>query len=516
MKHPLGPGDWRVTQRFGENPEYYAAFGFAGHEGLDFACPEGTIVYAAHDGQVVHLPYIAGYGRYLRVENAQYQTTYSHLSSYIAAHGQFVAAGEPIARSGSTGTVTGPHLHFGVRPKPTAWDNGYQGYVDPQPYIERGEIMSKLGVHYQGPAELGTEATELVRNSRIQYVKAIDPDNWHAPASEMFPRQRVVARLWIGGDALEGNYMYRGVEGAEAYFALLKQRYMRLKAHGVWGVLGPNEPHPWTIDELNRHAAFWKRWAALVGPMGLRPFILSAGVGWPDYSQVPTYCEAVTVAMGFDGGVELHEYGAPSVMDGGGHWTLRYRKFVQLLGLRPPIIIGECGIDGGVIPWSQGEWASKRPRKGWQDWKDWVYPPQYGLPQSVMDEERYWRQLSAYDDELCKDDYVLTATPFVTCPNSDWATFDVPGSLIRRIAAKHEAQAAPEPQPYLPSTDPLTQAAVQSGSVGQMADKVRWWQEEAVRQLERGQDALPIMRDMVSRDNGLLYMLERRAKELGL
>jgi len=512
LTHPLGPGEWRVSQRFGENPAYYQPLGYAGHEGVDFACSVGTPVYAAHDGLAVHMPYSSGYGRYLRIENMEGQTTYAHLSAYTVKDNTFVRAGERVALSGATGTVTGPHLHFGVRPKPFRWNNGYKGFVDPEPYLE--EIMSKLGVHYQGPPELGAESTELVRNSKIRYIKGIDPDNWHVPASEMFPSQRVIARLWIGGDGVEIDYLLRGAAGADAYHARLKSRYERVKAQGCWGILGPNEPHAWNQDELSQHAAFWKRWAALVGPMGLRPFILSAGVGWPDYPQVAAYKEAIVVAMGFGGGVELHEYGAPSVMDGDGHWTLRYRKFVQLLGLKPDIIIGECGIDGGVIPWEDAGWAGQRRRKGWLDWRDWDYPPQYGLGQGNMNEERYWRQLSAYDDELCKDDYVLAATPFVTCPNADWKTFDVPGSLIRRFVAKHAQVVAP--QPVLPSTDPLTLAAIASGKVGQMQDKIRWWTEEGVRRLERGEDALAIFRDLVDRDKGLLYHAERRAKELGL
>ena len=510
MRHPV-PGA-RITQRFNENPAYYQPLGYMGHEGLDLACAVGTPVYAAHDGLAVHMPYSSGYGRYLRIENAEVQTTYAHLSAYTVKDNTFVKAGEQVALSGNSGTVTGPHLHFGLRAKPIVFSNGYQGYVDPMPYLE--VLVSKLGVHYQLSPPLRGDLTDVVRDSNIGYVKAIDPDNWPKPAKEMFPKQKVIARLWIGGDNLEAEYLLRGAAGADAYHAMLKPRYEQVKAQGCWAILGPNEPHPRTADEVSRHAAFWKRWAALVGPMGLRPFILSAGVGWPDYPQVAAYKEAVVVAMGFGGGVELHEYGAPSVMDGDGHWTLRYRKFVQLLGLKPDIIIGECGIDGGVIPWEDAGWAGQRRRKGWLDWRDWVYPPQYGLGQGNMNEERYWRQLSAYDDELCKDDYVLAATPFVTCPNEDWKSFDVSGSLIRRMVAKH-AQAV-EPPPYLPSTDPLTLEAVASGKVGQMQDKIRWWTEEGVRRLERGEDALAIFRDLVDRDKGLLYHAERRAKELGL
>jgi murein DD-endopeptidase MepM/ murein hydrolase activator NlpD len=44
------PGNPLVTQGFGQNAESYAPYGMQGHNGIDFGIPEGTVVYAPHDG----------------------------------------------------------------------------------------------------------------------------------------------------------------------------------------------------------------------------------------------------------------------------------------------------------------------------------------------------------------------------------------------------------------------------------------------------------------------------------
>lgn len=136
LTRPLPDG--KITQRFGENPEYYATYGLAGHEGVDFGAPVGTPVYAAHDGVASLIRDHAVYGNYILLDSDTVQTLYAHLSAALRTGA--VRAGDKIALSGNTGTSTGPHLHFGVRPKPIAYDNGYRGYVDPEPYME-GDAM---------------------------------------------------------------------------------------------------------------------------------------------------------------------------------------------------------------------------------------------------------------------------------------------------------------------------------------------------------------------------------------
>jgi len=75
-------------------------------------------VIAAADGVVVEAGVKGGYGRYVAVRHAERLTTfYAHLGGIAAGvkPGMIVEAGTPLGRVGSTGTSTGPHLHFEIR-----------------------------------------------------------------------------------------------------------------------------------------------------------------------------------------------------------------------------------------------------------------------------------------------------------------------------------------------------------------------------------------------------------------
>lgn len=98
------------------------------HRAIDLRAAVGTPVYAAEDGTVDWVQAWDGkstsgnqsYGNLVRIRHAAYnggvlQTLYAHLDSYCVTDGQAVKEGDLIGYSGSTGNVTGPHLHFEVR-----------------------------------------------------------------------------------------------------------------------------------------------------------------------------------------------------------------------------------------------------------------------------------------------------------------------------------------------------------------------------------------------------------------
>jgi murein DD-endopeptidase MepM/ murein hydrolase activator NlpD len=86
------------------------------HTGIDIAAPWGTPVRAAADGTVLFTGWMRGYGMLVILDHGGgVSTTYSHLSSYAVHVGDHVGRGEVIARIGSTGWSTGPHLFFEVR-----------------------------------------------------------------------------------------------------------------------------------------------------------------------------------------------------------------------------------------------------------------------------------------------------------------------------------------------------------------------------------------------------------------
>ncbi|MGW6390481.1 M23 family metallopeptidase [Streptomyces sp. NPDC055103] len=89
------------------------------HTGQDFAVPTGTTVRSVGPGRVVSSGYNRSYGYevVIRHPDGRY-TQYAHLSRIDVSPGQSVSAGQRIARSGKSGRVTGPHLHFEVRTTP--------------------------------------------------------------------------------------------------------------------------------------------------------------------------------------------------------------------------------------------------------------------------------------------------------------------------------------------------------------------------------------------------------------
>lgn len=127
-------GNPPITQMFGENPGFYAQWGYPGHNGVDYGVPEGASVLAAAGGVVDRVGFeTGGYGKYVRVMHSPgVWTYYAHLSEIIVANNGRVTSGQVIARSGNTGASTGPHLHFGLR---IGANGSYRGYVDPIPYM---------------------------------------------------------------------------------------------------------------------------------------------------------------------------------------------------------------------------------------------------------------------------------------------------------------------------------------------------------------------------------------------
>lgn len=90
------------------------------HEGVDIAAPVGKPVLAAADGFVIRSGNSSSYGRYVEIVHAEGLTTlYAHLGRIDgrARAGARVAAGQPIGKIGSSGTSTGPHVHFEIRKK---------------------------------------------------------------------------------------------------------------------------------------------------------------------------------------------------------------------------------------------------------------------------------------------------------------------------------------------------------------------------------------------------------------
>ncbi|QIZ77617.1 peptidoglycan DD-metalloendopeptidase family protein [Ferrimonas lipolytica] len=83
------------------------------HNGTDYVAPRGTPIMAAGDGVVTHSTYNNLNGNYVFIKHSNtYVTKYLHLSKRLVKKGQRVKQGQSIGKLGSTGRVTGAHLHY--------------------------------------------------------------------------------------------------------------------------------------------------------------------------------------------------------------------------------------------------------------------------------------------------------------------------------------------------------------------------------------------------------------------
>jgi murein DD-endopeptidase MepM/ murein hydrolase activator NlpD len=172
-----------VSQWFGENPDLYARFGLAGHNGLDIVRPHGEILFAVEDGTVVSVKNEPdGYGMNVRFvsktanEQGFYRLwVYAHNSENLVKVGDEIKAGQAIAKMGNTGFVVsgdhaywkrnpyaGTHVHLGVRlvkllkkggftyegspirMEVQNYGNGYKGSIDPYALLAGLSVEDEL------------------------------------------------------------------------------------------------------------------------------------------------------------------------------------------------------------------------------------------------------------------------------------------------------------------------------------------------------------------------------------
>lgn len=121
------PSSGRITSGFGgrSSPTEGAS---TNHKGIDIGASTGSSIVAAAAGEVIISTYSYSAGNYIMINHGGgVYTVYMHCSELLVSAGTTVSQGQTIAKVGSTGYSTGPHLHFGVRV------NG--SYVNPSSYV---------------------------------------------------------------------------------------------------------------------------------------------------------------------------------------------------------------------------------------------------------------------------------------------------------------------------------------------------------------------------------------------
>lgn len=115
---PFPGKNWKdaVTSEYGYRVDPVTGAKGAFHGGIDIGYPSGTVISAVKEGTVVAANYYtSGYGYHVIIDHGGgYKTLYGHCSSLLVSVGTKVTKGQAIAKVGSTGKSTGPHLHLNV------------------------------------------------------------------------------------------------------------------------------------------------------------------------------------------------------------------------------------------------------------------------------------------------------------------------------------------------------------------------------------------------------------------
>lgn len=131
--YPIQRGLYTITSNYGKRKDPISGE-IKSHNGIDFAAPAGTPIYASDSGTVLYAmfgtaPY-GGYGNIVVIQHSDSLITmYAHCSELLVQKGQGVSKGQLIAKVGSTGKSTGNHCHYEIRL------NNID--VNPMPYLQQ-------------------------------------------------------------------------------------------------------------------------------------------------------------------------------------------------------------------------------------------------------------------------------------------------------------------------------------------------------------------------------------------
>lgn len=107
------PVEGVITSNFGERTPTEIVS--ANHYGTDIGATEGTEIKSIMDGTVTLVSSVGDYGKHIKIENGEISVLYAHCSELNVEEGQEIKMGDLIAKIGSTGKATGPHLHIEIK-----------------------------------------------------------------------------------------------------------------------------------------------------------------------------------------------------------------------------------------------------------------------------------------------------------------------------------------------------------------------------------------------------------------
>lgn len=110
----IKPLEGTITSRFGwRNPTVSTVSKY--HTGIDIAANKGTDIISATNGKVILASSEGAYGNHINIQIEDIVIIYAHCLSLLVEENSEITQGQIIAKVGSTGNSTGPHLHFEIR-----------------------------------------------------------------------------------------------------------------------------------------------------------------------------------------------------------------------------------------------------------------------------------------------------------------------------------------------------------------------------------------------------------------
>ncbi|MGB5932842.1 MAG: hypothetical protein WBH57_07240 [Anaerolineae bacterium] len=275
---------------------------------------------------------------------------------------------------------------------------------------------------------------DLIATRNVTLLKTLELDpTFLADVRASSPETLIVGRVMLGQVDLSRAGM--GAEARRALEAVLPLALDERRVGLVDAWEGFNEPVAGDEDQMRRLAALEAERVRLLAENGLRAVVGNFGAGLPPLEWWTAFRPALEAAQAHGGYLGLHEYSAPTMWfntnrapldfraDSAdeGWLTLRYRKvyrqFLIPWGLRLPLLITECGVDG-LVTGRPGP-----PGKGWKDFAD--YWAELGMGQDAAG--NYVEQLAWYDSQLQEDDYVLGAAVFAMTAFQGWESYQLQG-----------------------------------------------------------------------------------------
>ena len=413
-----------ILQPFGVNAQAHAAIRcgetpLRGHEGVDFAMPAGTPVLAVQQGDVVATGVDPRLGRYVLLEHAWGQSLYAHLAERAVRSGQKVRAGVAIGRSGVDATSGTAQLHFGLRITPYALDDGWCGYTDPQPYLERLERPRGAIV---GPHILGGVHRHLPLLTRWQprLIVVVDPNpDEMRDLRHACPQTTILARIFLPDGEVSDRIRANPADAAAWAHAQVMER---LTPHvDYWQVANEVHQGPDGLPLVNE---FELRRMALAEGAGYRCALFGFGVGNPDLPERARMAAwemvypALTRAERADHCVAVHQYAAPDLSKPTLDWhihRLEHQVLRRLPFKRLQFAVTEYGVDGLLL--------GPDPR-GWQH-----FLPAQEYVSQLLRAGRYLERFSGR---------VLGYAIYSLGVTGPWGSYDIDGEVAAKMADTSE------------------------------------------------------------------------------